>query len=76
MAQENNTEQLADIKDSDIKTNFDERAETFDAMNLKSELLRGIYGYGFEKPSVLLRYNTGKLSFNSRCAIAYYRCFL
>jgi translation initiation factor 4A len=25
--------------------------ETFDAMNLKSELLRGIYSYGFDKPS-------------------------
>jgi len=27
--------------------------ETFDAMNLREELLRGIYSYGFEKPSAI-----------------------
>jgi translation initiation factor 4A len=27
--------------------------ETFDEMGLKEELLRGIFGYGFEKPSVI-----------------------
>jgi ATP-dependent RNA helicase len=26
---------------------------TFDSMKLKEELLRGIYGYGFEKPSAI-----------------------
>ena len=26
---------------------------TFDAMNLKDELLRGIYTYGFDKPSAV-----------------------
>lgn len=26
---------------------------SFDAMNLKEELLRGIYQYGFEKPSAI-----------------------
>lgn len=30
-------------------TNF----ETFDAMDLKPDILRGIYSYGFEKPSVI-----------------------
>ncbi|KAI8920638.1 P-loop containing nucleoside triphosphate hydrolase protein [Entophlyctis helioformis] len=34
-------------------TNFDERAETFDDMNLKKDLLRGIFAYGFERPSVI-----------------------
>jgi translation initiation factor 4A len=29
--------------------------ETFDAMNLKSELLRGIFNYGFEEPSLIQR---------------------
>ena len=36
-----------------IETNFDESVESFDELNLKSELLRGIYGYGFEKPSII-----------------------
>jgi translation initiation factor 4A len=34
-------------------SNWDESVETFDELNLKSELLRGIYGYGFEKPSAI-----------------------
>ena len=29
--------------------------DTFDAMNLKTELLRGIYSYGFEEPSFIQR---------------------
>jgi translation initiation factor 4A len=42
-------------KDSDVEmvSNWDESVETFDELNLKSELLRGIYGYGFEKPSAI-----------------------
>lgn len=39
--------------DSDIETNWDECIETFDAMELREDLLRGIYGYGFEKPSAI-----------------------
>jgi len=30
-----------------------EEVDTFDEMNLNPELLRGIYGYGFERPSVI-----------------------
>lgn len=30
-----------------------EAVDTFDDLNLKEELLRGIYGYGFEKPSAI-----------------------
>lgn len=30
-----------------------EAAHTFDALGLKEELIRGIYGYGFEKPSAI-----------------------
>lgn len=37
----------------DIETNWDECIETFDAMELREDLLRGIYGYGFEKPSAI-----------------------
>ena len=36
-----------------METNFSTSVETFDELNLKSELLRGIYGYGFEKPSLI-----------------------
>ncbi|XJO77917.1 hypothetical protein BDV3_002434 [Batrachochytrium dendrobatidis] len=44
---------LEDLAENDIQTNFDERAETFDEMNLKKELLRGIFAYGFETPSII-----------------------
>merc|ERR1712179_701309 len=37
--------------DGDIATTWNEVHETFDDMNLKTKLVRGIYGYGFEKPS-------------------------
>ena len=34
-----------------IETNWNESVSSFDAMELKEELLRGIYAYGFERPS-------------------------
>lgn len=37
----------------EIQTNWEECTTTFDAMDLKEELLRGIYAYGFEKPSAI-----------------------
>jgi translation initiation factor 4A len=37
----------------DVETNWDEAVESFDAMNLHDNLLRGIYAYGFEKPSAI-----------------------
>jgi len=39
--------------DGVIDSNWDEVCETFDEMSLKEELLRGIYAYGFEKPSAI-----------------------
>lgn len=36
-----------------IDSNWTEVTETFDDMNLKQTLLRGIYSYGFEKPSAI-----------------------
>ena len=36
-----------------METNFDEIIESFEDLNLKTDLLRGIYGYGFEKPSII-----------------------
>ncbi len=40
-------------KGEEITTNWDEAVESFDAMNLHDNLLRGIYAYGFEKPSAI-----------------------
>jgi hypothetical protein len=37
--------------EEDFKTNWDESVESFDDMGLKEDVLRGIYGYGFVKPS-------------------------
>ena len=42
-----------DVEESDITTNWDECTTTFDSMDLKEDLLRGIYAYGFEKPSAI-----------------------
>lgn len=36
-----------------IESTWDEVVDNFDGMNLKEELLRGIYAYGFEKPSAI-----------------------
>ena len=38
---------------TEIKTNWEETVESFDQLNLKPDLLRGIYGYGFVKPSII-----------------------
>ena len=34
-----------------MTSNWEEAEESFDRMGLKEDLLRGIYGHGFEKPS-------------------------
>jgi translation initiation factor 4A len=39
--------------DGIIDSNWDEVCENFDDMSLREELLRGIYAYGFEKPSAI-----------------------
>jgi len=36
-----------------IESNYDQTCDAFDDMNLKEDLLRGIYAYGFEKPSAI-----------------------
>lgn len=41
------------LTDADLESNWDEAVETFDGMDLPEELLRGIYSYGFEKPSAI-----------------------
>jgi len=44
---------VGDITDADIESNWEEAIDSFDAMDLPEELLRGIYAYGFEKPSAI-----------------------
>jgi len=46
-------EGLQDIVEGEIDSNWDEVVDNFDNMDLKPELLRGIYAYGFEKPSAI-----------------------
>ena len=59
------TEEMADFQQPDIveestttengevETNWTETTSSFDLMDLKEDLLRGIYAYGFEKPSAI-----------------------
>ncbi|KAF8126038.1 P-loop containing nucleoside triphosphate hydrolase protein [Boletus edulis] len=47
------TEQLQDVGESEIESNWDQVVDNFDNMDLKPELLRGIYAYGFERPSAI-----------------------
>ncbi|KAM5362570.1 hypothetical protein ACJZ2D_012482 [Fusarium nematophilum] len=44
---------LEDVPEGQIESNYDETVDSFDDMNLKSELLRGVYAYGFERPSAI-----------------------
>lgn len=45
---------LDDLEQLEFETSEDVQVlPTFDRMKLKEELLRGIYGYGFEKPSAI-----------------------
>nr|AII97731.1 BLTX345 [Nephila pilipes] len=39
--------------DGVIESNWEQVVDNFDDMNLREELLRGIYAYGFEKPSAI-----------------------
>ena len=53
---EKNTEKKNEEQQQDggiMESNFEGSVETFDELNLKPDLLRGIYGYGFEKPSII-----------------------
>ncbi|KAF9402918.1 translation initiation factor eIF4A [Mortierella sp. AD011] len=46
-----NTDSGLQLPDNEIESNWDEVVDNFDNMNLNPELLRGIYAYGFERPS-------------------------
>ncbi|KAJ3994945.1 DEAD-domain-containing protein [Lentinula boryana] len=45
--------QNADNVNQIIESNWDEVVDNFDDMNLNPKLLRGIYAYGFERPSAI-----------------------
>jgi len=42
-----------EIDQTEIESNWDEITDNFDNMHLSAELLRGIYAYGFERPSTI-----------------------
>ncbi|KHN96290.1 DEAD-like helicase [Metarhizium album ARSEF 1941] len=42
-----------ELNDVEIQSNWDEVVDKFDDMNLKEDLLRGVYAYGFERPSAI-----------------------
>jgi len=44
---------LQDAPVDEIESNWDQIVDSFDGMELKPELLRGIYAYGFERPSTI-----------------------
>jgi len=46
-------EGMGGVSEADIESNWEEAIESFDGMDLPEELLRGIYAYGFEKPSAI-----------------------
>jgi len=46
-------ETLQDVAETEIESNWDQVVDNFDNMDLKAELLRGIYAYGFERPSAI-----------------------
>lgn len=39
------------IPGKDVKTNWTEQVDNFEELNLAPDLLRGIFGYGYEQPS-------------------------
>ncbi|GAA5869941.1 hypothetical protein JCM16303_001846 [Sporobolomyces ruberrimus] len=44
---------VENVEEALIESNWDQVVDNFDDMNLRPELLRGIYAYGFERPSAI-----------------------
>lgn len=44
---------FTELTEADLTTNWDKVCESFDEMGLREDLLRGVYAYGFEKPSAI-----------------------
>ncbi|ORY95031.1 eukaryotic initiation factor 4A-I-like protein [Syncephalastrum racemosum] len=47
------TEPLQDIPQQDVQSNWEDTVDSFDNMGLHHDLLRGIYAFGFERPSAI-----------------------
>jgi len=47
------TPAVGDPDETTIESNWNEVCDNFDNMDLKPELLRGVYAYGFERPSAI-----------------------
>lgn len=71
MADESDKPTSTEVDGSEITTNWDECTTTFDSMDLKEDLLRGIYAYGFEKPSAIQQVSGWSLYMFCRL---YYNC--
>jgi translation initiation factor 4A len=46
-------EKATTVSADGVESNWDECTTSFDLMDLNEDLLRGIYAYGFEKPSAI-----------------------
>ena len=44
---------LDSLDGNEVDTNWDQTVDSFDELELREDLLRGIYAYGFEKPSAI-----------------------
>jgi translation initiation factor 4A len=55
IAAQSNSKQTdkTNLVSTDVQSNWDEIVQNFEDLNLKNELLRGVYGYGFTKPSII-----------------------
>ncbi|KAL1917443.1 uncharacterized protein VTP21DRAFT_3836 [Calcarisporiella thermophila] len=53
MSNDAGREEFKDVPETEIESNWDQIVDNFDDMELKPELLRGIYAYGFERPSAI-----------------------
>lgn len=51
MVETNENVDVKETNEEEMETNWHETVENFDELDLKPELLRGIYAYGFDKPS-------------------------
>lgn len=50
---ENEVKEVNETGTTLFDSNWEKEVETFEEMNLKKELLKGIFGYGYEKPSAI-----------------------
>jgi hypothetical protein len=64
-------DQQTPVADGDITGTVVEAIDSFDAMGLSEPLLRGIYAYGFEKPSALSPLHDAAPCLGGRCVFVW-----